>query len=237
MVSLRWALANSINYVSAYLIKRYSPQAVVDLIRKLGSTSEVRAVPAICLGTPDISVAEMTAAFSTYANKGVYVRPYYITKICDNKGNVIESFQTESREAIDEQTAYLMVRLMQGVVEGGTGSRLRYRFKMDMPIAGKTGTTQNNSDGWFMGFTPDIACGVWVGCEDRSIHFRSTNLGQGANMALPIWADFIGRCYEDKLLRLDRTKQFEMPSTPISVETDCSKFKESQRGTNNRMFD
>lgn len=237
MVSLKWALANSVNYVSAYLIKRYSPQAVVDLIRKLGITSEVPAVPSICLGTPDISVAEMTAAFSTYANKGVYIKPYYITKICDNKGNVIESFQMESREAIDEQTAYLMVRLMQGVVEGGTGSRLRYRYKLDMPIAGKTGTTQNNSDGWFMGYTPDIACGVWVGCEDRAIHFRSTNLGQGANMALPIWADFIQRCYNDKLLRLDKTKQFEQPSTPLTVETDCNLFKENQRGTNNRIFD
>ncbi len=235
MVSLKWALANSINFISAYLIKRYSPQAVVDLVRKLGITSEVPAVPSICLGTPDISLYEMTGAFATYANQGVKMKPYFITKICDNKGNLIETFQTTSTEAIDQQTAYLMIRLMQGVIEGGTGSRLRYRFKLDMPIAGKTGTTQKNSDGWFIGMTPEIACGVWVGCEDRSIHFRSTELGQGAATALPIWADFIQHCYEDKLLRYDRKTQFKEPANPINVETDCSKF--NQNKSNNRNFD
>ncbi len=235
MVSLKWALANSINYISAYLIKRYSPQTVVNLIRKLGITAEVPAVPSICLGTPDISLYEMTGAFATYANQGVKMKPYFITKICDNKGNVIESFQTTSTEAIDQQTAYLMIRLMQGVIEGGTGSRLRYRYKLDMPIAGKTGTTQKNSDGWFIGMTPEIACGVWVGCEDRSIHFRSTELGQGAATALPIWAEFIQRCYEDKLLRYDRKIQFKEPDKPINVETDCSKF--NQNKNNNRNFD
>lgn len=237
MVSLKWALANSINYISAYLIKRYSPQAVVTLIRKLGITAEVPAVPSICLGTPDISLYEMTGAFATYANQGVNMKPYFITKICDNKGNVIETFQTTSTEAMDQQTAYLMIRLMQGVVEGGTGSRLRYRYKLDMPIAGKTGTTQKNSDGWFIGMTPDIACGVWVGCEDRSIHFRSTDLGQGANTALPIWADFVQHCYEDKLLRLDRKTPFKEPKNPINVETDCEKFNQNKGGNNNKIFD
>lgn len=237
MVSLKWALANSINYISAYLIKRYSPQAVVTLIRKLGITAEVPAVPSICLGTPDISLYEMTGAFATYANQGVNMKPYFITKICDNKGNVIETFQTTSNEAMDQQTAYLMIRLMQGVVEGGTASRLRYRYKLDMPLAGKTGTTQKNSDGWFIGMTPDIACGVWVGCEDRSIHFRSTDLGQGANTALPIWADFIQHCYEDKLLRLDRKTPFKEPKNPINVETDCEKFNQNKGGNNNKIFD
>lgn len=235
MVSLKWALANSINYISAYLIKRYSPQAVVNLIRKLGITAEVPAVPSICLGTPDISLYEMTGAFATYANQGVKMKPYFITKICDNKGNVIETFQTTSTEAVDQQTAYLMIRLMQGVIEGGTGSRLRYRYKLDMPIAGKTGTTQKNSDGWFIGMTPEIACGVWVGCEDRSIHFRSTELGQGAATALPIWAQFIQSCYEDKLLRYDRKMQFREPDKPINVETDCSKF--NQNKNTNKNFD
>lgn len=233
MVSLKWALANSINYISAYLIKRYSPQAVVNLIRKLGITAEVPAVPSICLGTPDISLYEMTGAFATYANQGVKMKPYFITKICDNKGNVIETFQTTSTEAVDQQTAYLMIRLMQGVIEGGTGSRLRYRYKLDMPIAGKTGTTQKNSDGWFIGMTPEIACGVWVGCEDRSIHFRSTELGQGAATALPIWAQFIQSCYEDKLLRYDRKMQFREPDKPINVETDCSKFNQNKNTTKN----
>lgn len=238
MVTLKWALANSVNYISAYLIKRYSPQAVVDLVRKLGITAEMEAVPSICLGTPDISVLEMTAAFSTFSNQGVYMKPYYVTKICDNKGNVIESFNPNSSEAIDQQTAWLMVRLMQGVVEGGTGSRLRYRYKLDMPIAGKTGTTQNNSDGWFVGYTPQLTCGVWVGCEDRSVHFRTTDLGQGANTGLPIWADFVRRCYEDKKLNFDKDMRFKEPSTPVNIETDCNKYKAANPSQHfNKIFD
>ncbi len=221
MVTLKWALANSVNYISAYLMKRYSPQAVIKLCQKMGITAEIPEVPSICLGTPEITLAEMIAAFTTYNNLGVYSKPLYITKICDNNGNVIETFTTKSQEAMDQQTAYLMIKLMQGVVEGGTASRLRHNYKLKMQIAGKTGTTQNNSDGWFMGLTPQIACGVWVGCNDRAVHFRSTALGQGANTALPVWGLFVKKCYEDKTLNFSSKKQFNTPNKPINVSFDC----------------
>ncbi len=230
MVTLRWALANSVNYISAYLMKRYSPQTVITLCRKMGITSDIPEVPSICLGTPDISLFEMVGAFSAYANQGIYTQPNYLVKICDNKGNVLESFtQKKSQEVIDQQTAYLMVKLMQGVVEGGTASRLRYKYDLKMPIAGKTGTSQNNSDGWFMGFTPEIVGGVWVGAEDRSVHFRSTAQGQGANTALPVWALFIKKCYNDKSLKYDVKKQFQTPKNPVNVETDCSSPMEKNK--------
>lgn len=223
MVTLRWALANSVNYISAYLMKRYSPQSVITLCRKMGITAEIPAVPSICLGTPELTLFEMVGAFATYANQGIYNQPTYLVKICDNKGNVLETFTPKkSQEAIDQQTAYLMIKLMQGVVEGGTASRLRYKYELKMPIAGKTGTTQNNSDGWFMGITPQISGGVWVGCEDRSAHFRSTAQGQGANTALPVWAIFLKKCYADKSLKLDEKKGFKQPDKPITVETDCN---------------
>ncbi|MEI6347756.1 MAG: transglycosylase domain-containing protein [Bacteroidota bacterium] len=223
MVTLRWALANSVNYVSAYLMKRYSPQAVITLCRKMGITGEIPAVPSICLGTPELTLIEMVGAFATYANQGVFNQPSFLLKICDNKGNVIETFSTQKpQEVIDQQTAFLMIKLMQGVVEGGTASRLRYKYELKMPIAGKTGTTQNNSDGWFMGLTPQLAGGVWVGCEDRAAHFRTTAQGQGANTALPVWALFIKKCYKDKSLKLDEKATFTAPQKPITVETDCA---------------
>ena len=235
MVTLRWALANSVNYISAYLMKRYSPQAVITLCRKMGITGEIPAVPSICLGTPELTLHDMVGAFATYANQGVYNQPTYLVKICDNKGNVIESYTSQKpQEAIDQQTAYLMVKLMQGVVEGGTASRLRYKYELKMPVAGKTGTTQNNSDGWFMGLTPQLVGGVWVGCEDRSAHFRNTAQGQGANTALPIWALFVKKCYNDKSLKLDEKKDFVAPKKPITVETDCSS---SDSKTNKNIFD
>lgn len=235
MVTLRWALANSVNYISAYLMKRYSPQAVITLCRKMGITGDIPAVPSICLGTPELTLYEMVGAFAAYANQGIYSEPTYLVKICDNKGNVLETFtQKKSQEVIDQQTAYLMIKLMQGVVEGGTASRLRYKYELKMPIAGKTGTSQNNSDGWFMGLTPQLAGGVWVGCEDRSIHFRSTGLGQGANTALPVWALFVKKCYADKTLKFDNKKAFATPKNPITVETDCSGVSD---GGNEDIFD
>ncbi len=210
MVTLSEALANSLNYISAYLMKRYGPAAVIHLVRKLGMTSEIPEVPAICLGACELSLYEMVGAINTFNNKGVYVKPYFITRICNSKGNVLATFTTEQNEAMDEISAYKTVRLMEGVVQSGTAVRLRYRYKLDMAIAGKTGTTDNNSDGWFMGYTPMLTAGAWVGCEDRSAHFRSTALGQGANTALPVWAIFTKKCYEDKSLNLSR-KDFTAP--------------------------
>jgi len=225
MVTLKWALANSVNYVSAYLMKRFSPAAVVNMARKMGVTSPIDVVPAICLGTPDLSVYEMVGAMNTFANKGVYIEPIFITRIEDKNGNVLESFIPKQQEAMNEETAYLMVDLMRGVVESGTGVRLRYRFGMNAPIAGKTGTTQNNSDGWFMGITPSLTTGVWVGGELRSIHFRSITLGQGANMALPIWALYMKKVWDDKTLNISKS-DFEKPAKDISNRIDCKKFKQ-----------
>ena len=223
MVTLKWALANSVNYISAYLMKRYSPAAVIKIARKMGIKSPIEPVYSICLGTPDLSVCEMTGAMSTFANKGVYIEPTFITRIEDKNGNVIQTFTPKKEDAISEETAYLMITLMKGVVEGGTGSSLRFTFKLTNQIAGKTGTTQNNSDGWFMGITPNLVTGVWVGCEDRSVHFRSTALGQGAHMALPIWALYMKKVYEDKSLGVN-SQEFEKPKKELSVEIDCAKY-------------
>ncbi|MFZ4740981.1 MAG: penicillin-binding protein 1A [Bacteroidales bacterium] len=225
MITLKWALANSINNVSAYLMKRFSPAAVINMAKKMGITSPIDAVPAICLGTPDLSVYEMTGAMSTYANKGVFIEPIFITRIEDKNGNVLENFIPKQQEAMSEVTAYLMIELMKGVVESGTGVRLRYKYGLDAPIAGKTGTTQNNSDGWFMGVTPSLTTGVWVGGEVRSIHFRNINLGQGANMALPIWALYMKKVWADKTLNIPKNN-FDKPTQDISDRIDCKKFNQ-----------
>lgn len=235
MVSLRWALANSVNYISAYLIKRFPPQAVVDLTKRMGITSDLEAVPAICLGAADISVKEMTGAMSTFANKGIYIEPLFITRIEDKHGVVLDQFTPMQNEAMNEQTAYLMIELMKGVVDGGTAGRLRYKYGLTETIAGKTGTTQNNSDGWFMGLTPHLVTGVWVGGELRSIHFRSTALGQGANTALPIWALYMKKVFNDPKTGIVNTN-FEMPSSPLSVDINC-KSSQNNTQTNTSPFE
>jgi penicillin-binding protein 1A len=227
-VTLKWALANSINWISAQLIDKYNPSAVVKIARKMGVTSPIPPVHAIALGTPDISLYEMVGGMSTYANKGVHIKPFFITHIEDKNGNVLETFSPEANEAMSEETAYLMISLMKGVVEAGTGLRLKYKYGFENPIAGKTGTTQNQSDGWFMGITPDLATGIWVGCEDRSAHFRTITLGQGANMALPIWAIYMQKVYDDPELNISKG-DFEKPSKPLSVEIDCEKFEANLR--------
>ncbi|TVQ15049.1 MAG: penicillin-binding protein [Bacteroidetes bacterium] len=234
MVTLKWALANSVNYISAYLIKRYSPHALIRLVNNMGINVPMDAVPAISLGTPDISVYDMVGAMTTYANKGIYIKPSFITHIEDHNGNLIESFIPDQNEAMNEQTAYLMLELMKGVVESGTGQRLRFRYNLTNPIAGKTGTTQNNSDGWFIGLTPDLVAGVWVGAEDRGIRFRNIALGQGANMALPIWALFMQRVYEDPSLEISQG-DFEPPLQAIPFETNCDNIQRERSPS--RIFD
>jgi penicillin-binding protein 1A len=231
-VTLKWALANSNNWISAYLIKRFSPQAVIQLARKMGVTSPIDPVPAIALGTPDLSLYEMVGAMNTFANQGVYVKPIFITHIEDKNGNVIERFAPEKTEVLDEVSAYKMIELMKGVVESGTGIRLRFKYGLNNPIAGKTGTTQNQSDGWFMGITPDLTTGIWVGAEDRSVHFRTIKLGQGANMALPIWALYMQKVYNDPALGISQG-DFKMPLADISIEFDCDKY-EAQQARRNR---
>lgn len=228
LVTLKWALANSVNWISAQLIDKYNPAAVVKMAHNMGITSDIPAVPAISLGTPDISLYEMVGAMATFANKGVHLKPIFITRIEDKTGNVLERFTPESNEAMSEETAYLMLDLMKGVVETGTGVRLRYTYGFTNPIAGKTGTTQNQSDGWFMGITPNLVTGVWVGAEDRSVHFRTITQGQGANMALPIWALYMKDVYADKNIGL-YMGDFEKPAKPLSVEIDCDKYEAKQR--------
>ncbi len=235
MVTLKEALANSINWISAFLIKRYSPMAVISIARKMGVTSHIDAVPSISLGTPDLSLYEMVGAMNSFAAKGVYIEPMFVTRIEDKNGNVLSRFVPRQQEAMSEETAYLMLQLMKGVVESGTGVRLRYKYGLSYPIAGKTGTSQSHSDGWFMGITPDLVTGVWVGGEDRSIRFRSIGLGQGANMALPIWALYMKKIYADKKLEIS-TGDFEAPLQPLSVTIDCKKYEQEQKATE-RKYD
>ena len=207
----------------------------MQVARKMGIVSPLPAVPSICLGTPDITLYEMTGAVDTYANKGLYIQPIFITRIEDKHGNILAQFTPRQEEAMSEETAYLMLVLMKGVVESGTGSRLRGTYGMTNPIAGKTGTTQSNSDGWFMGLTPDLVSGVWVGGDDRVIRFRLTSLGQGANMALPIWALYMKKIYADASLQISKG-DFEKPESPLSVDINCATFEE-KAGLKNKQND
>ena len=226
-VTLRWALAHSNNRISAYLMKRFGPEATIQMARRMGVKSDIPAVPSICLGVCDLTLYEMVGAISTFANKGVYVKPIFITEIEDKNGNVIEAFKAEKREAMDDVTAYKMIELMKGVVYEGTGVRLRYKYGLRYPIAGKTGTTQNQSDGWFMGITPDLTTGVWTGAEDRSVHFKTITLGQGSNMALPIWALYMQKVYADPTLGISKG-DFTKPLSRVDLDFDCDKYDEEQ---------
>jgi len=214
LVTLKWGLAQSRNKITAWVMKQFTPQAVVELMKRMGIYSSIDPVPSLFLGTSDITLYEMVGAFNTYANQGVFIKPYFVTRIEDSYGNVIASFQPERHEAIDEQTAYLMINLLQGVVDEGTAIRLRVREgygQFKMPIAGKTGTTQNHSDGWFMGITPKLTAGVWTGADLRSIHFRTISSGQGANMALPIWGYFMKKVLADESLGITEDMEFKKP--------------------------
>lgn len=226
-VTLRWALAHSNNRISAYLMKRFGPEATIQMARRMGIKSDIPAVPSICLGVCDLSLYEMVGAMSTFANKGVYIQPIFITKIEDKNGNVIQTFKAEQHEAMDEVTAYKMIELMKGVVYEGTGVRLRYKYGLRNPIAGKTGTTQNQSDGWFMGITPDLTTGIWTGAEDRSVHFKTITLGQGSNMALPVWALYMKKVYSDPTLHISQG-DFQKPLSNVDLEFDCDKYEEEQ---------
>lgn len=246
-VSLKYGLANSMNTITARIMKEFGPQAVVKLAKDMGIQSPLEAVPALCLGVADLNVYEMTGANATFANKGVWIEPTYLLRIEDKYGNVIKNFVPQSKEAMNEETAYIMLEMMKGVVDGvcnkcmgeksgytciGTGVRIRATNSKTRPysgfrspIAGKTGTTQNNSDGWFMGITPDLVTGVWVGAEDRSVRFSNTYFGQGANTALPIWGYYMQKVQADSSLKIS-TGDFQKPVKPLSIEYDCAKYKE-----------
>ncbi len=256
-VSLKYALANSMNTTTAWVMKQFGPQAVMEQARNMGIKNKLDPVPSLCLGVADLSVYEMVGANATFANKGVYIEPSMYTRIEDKHGNVIVDMNPDTKEAMSEEHAYVMLDLMKGIVDGeynkcmgderksrgknaiytiGTGMRLRGRVSEQRPyaghkypIAGKTGTTQNNSDGWFMGITPDLVTGVWVGADERAVRFATTAMGQGANTALPVWAYYMQRVKADKKLDYP-DKDFEKPEKPLSVELDCIKYNLMENG-------
>jgi len=223
MVTLKWGLAHSVNQVSAWVMKQYNPQSVADIMKKMGIYSPIDPVPSMFLGTSDVTLYEMVGAYGAFANQGVYTQPYFVTRIEDKHGNLISSFSPEKHDAIDDQTAYLMIDLMRGVVDAGSGGRLRWKpeyggFKGQ--IAAKTGTTQNHSDGWFIGLTAQLVNGSWTGAELRSIHFEDLQSGQGASMALPIWGYYMRKVYADKSLPYRDQIEFERPVN-FSVNINC----------------
>ena len=220
-VTLKWGLAHSSNNISAYLMKNFGPEPMVQMMHKMGISSHIDAVPSLCVGPADISIYEMVPAYNTFPSKGVFVSPIFVTRIVDNQGNLLSEFTNRKREAISEQTAFLMANLMQGVVNNGTGSRLRGAYGLRGEIAGKTGTTNDNSDGWFIGYTPSITAGVWVGGEDRQVHFESLALGGGSNMALPIWGIWMKKCLADGTVGLSESDRFVAPAG-MSLDLSCS---------------
>ncbi len=253
-LTLKFGLANSINKITAYIMKQYGPEAVVDLAKRMGITKKLLAVPSICLGTFDLSVYEMVGAYSVFANEGIWNKPFYIEKIYNKDNQLLASLNTESQEAISKETAEIMLKMLQGVVSGvycdnceitndetgeikqgitrGTGVRLKYKYDFKNNIGGKTGTTQNNSDGWFIGVTPELVTGVWTGCEERSVHFRDTYYGQGANTALPIWALYMKSVYRDSVNTSYSPINFQ---TPEYVERKFNCIDESNKENKNKV--
>jgi len=224
MVTLKWGLANSENYVSAWLIKQFNPQSVIDVMKKMGIRSRIDPVNSVFLGTSDITLYELVGSYATFDNKGVYTEPIFVTRIEDKDGNVISKFTSRIEEAISEENAYLMLNLLEGVVKEGTAGRLRWKYELMNQIGGKTGTTQNHSDGWFVGITPNLVTGIWTGWEDRSIHFDNIGLGSGANMALPVFGLFMKKIYEDEMFGIMEADEFE-PPLQFNIELDCDKYE------------
>ena len=235
MLTLKQALANSVNTVTAYLMHEMTPEAIITLVKDMGIQSEIPPTPSICLGSADISLLEMLGAYSTFADKGLSSKPIFITRIEDKSGNILQEFSPEKKEVLDEQTAYVMIELMRGVISQGTGKKLRYKYDLNTDIVGKTGTTQNQSDAWFMGLTPDLIAGVWCGCDDRFVRFRSITYGQGAVLALPVWAKFFQKVYADKSLDIDLLKKFTPPEN-MNVVLDCSQYVQESNTTSNSPY-
>jgi penicillin-binding protein 1A len=225
-MTIRSAMSQSVNSITAYMMKKLSPPVVVETAKRIGITSELEAVPALALGTVDVSIMEMVGAFSTFVNKGEHITPIYIDRIEDKNGNVLHQFIPRKRPAMSEEHAYIMVYMLRGGTEeeGGTSQGLPWSIRNEgNEIGGKTGTTQNASDGWYMGITKDLVSGVWVGGDDRAIHFRSWLNGQGSRTARPIWSKYMSKVYEDPSLEITKGP-FPKPERPISIEIDCSKY-------------
>jgi penicillin-binding protein 1A len=211
-VTLTWGLSRSSNWITAYLMSLFTPEQLIRMMRWFGIEGELDPEVSLCLGPCEISVQEMASAYTTYANRGVRVDPLYVTRIEDINGNVLATFGAQKHEVISEQTAYKMLHMLRAVMDEGTGIRARSKYKLKGPMGGKTGTSQNHSDGWFVGFTPSLVNAVWVGGEDRSIHFDQMSLGQGANTSLPIWSLYMQKVYEDKTLFYDKNESFDVPT-------------------------
>ncbi|MFV0397991.1 MAG: transglycosylase domain-containing protein [Bacteroidales bacterium] len=226
-VTLEWGLANSNNWISAYLMKNLSPYAFVRLLRSFGMRGQIDPVVSLALGSCEVSLEEMVSAYSSFANRGIRVSPLYVTRIEDNHGNVVANFTPEMNEVFNEETADKMLNMLRGVIDGGTGSRIRFRYGFKGEIGGKTGTTQNNSDGWFMGFVPNLVAGAWVGGEDRSIHFDYTADGQGASMSLPVWAIFMKKVLANPELGISESDRFKYGTTYSDIPVNTV-FREAE---------
>ena len=212
MVTLKWGLAQSNNWISAWLMNQLSPELLVSLIHEFGVLNqEIEPAMSLCLGACEISVLEMVSAYTTFANEGMRRSPRFVTRIEDAEGNVLASFSPHIQHVISRDAAWKMVELMRGVMDGGTGSRMRFKYNIKSPMGGKTGTTNDNSDGWFVGYTPSLAFGAWVGGDERDVHFASMNYGQGAASALPVVGIFLNKVYADETLGYDRNEEFELP--------------------------
>ena len=211
MVTLNWGLEKSSNWITAYLMSLFTPEQLVRMMRSFGIEGQLDPVVSLCLGPCEVSVKEMVDAYTTFPNKGIRVEPLYVTRIEDNNGNILATFTPKTHEIISETTSYKMIYMLRNVMDHGTGVRARFRYGLKAPMGGKTGTSQNHSDGWFVGFTPALVSGVWVGGEDRSIHFDNMSAGQGANMALPIWSIYMQKVYADETLGYSAEEQFDVP--------------------------
>lgn len=210
-VTLTWGLKNSSNWISAYLMSLFTPEQLVRMMRSFGIQGDIVPVVSLCLGPCEVSLEEMVNAYSTFPNKGIRTEPLYVTRIEDSNGNIIGSFTPRTHEIIGETTSYKMLYMMRAVMDQGTGVRVRYKYNVNAPMGGKTGTTQNNSDGWFMCYTPSLVNGAWVGGEDRAVHFDNMAEGQGAAMALPICALYMQKIFADPDLGYDPNEQFDVP--------------------------
>ncbi|RYD92377.1 MAG: penicillin-binding protein, partial [Sphingobacteriales bacterium] len=222
--TLRKALALSINSITAYLMKKLSPEVVVEYAQRLGITTPLDPVPPLALGSSDVTVYDLVGAYSTFVNKGVWTEPFFISRIEDKNGNLLHEFAPRTKEVLTEETAYIMVHMLKAATErGGTAVGLRGRHKLTGDIAAKTGTTSNYSDGWFVGAVPELVTGIWVGGDDRSIHFRTMDLGQGGRMAMPIWGIYMQKVFADKSIDL-KPASFPKPAAPLSVEINCERY-------------
>ena len=220
MVSLRWALANSNNWISVRLLTQYTPESLARLMRSFGIRGQIDPVASLALGPVDVSVSEMVNAYTAFPSKGIRSEPLYVTHIEDANGNIIGNFAPKMHEIFSERTAYKMIYMLRSVIDDGTGGRVRRVYGLNMPMGGKTGTTDNNSDGWFMGFTPKLVSGVWVGGEERSINFDNMAQGQGAAMALPIWGIYMKKVLANPALGYKTTDQFDVPAE-FNTEIGC----------------